>query len=385
MGKMSNLYLDIETTGLDCLNDEILEIAIINDGGQTLLNTLVKPTRNTNWPEAEEIHGIQPNDVVSAPSLEELQPLLIELLIDQHIVIYNANFELGFLKDELQKAASVTCCMEAFAAEYGEWSEYWGNYRWQTLATAARYVQYQWPAKSHRALQDALATRSVWQYLTVDSERVRVKAICEDRDASFAANLDLQWMEKKQRHARLAFELRMSNFWMRWLKFLMWLERRQELSSEIYTEIFTGYPYSVWAILKGYPDLPCYRCQNKIPNSLKPFSYFKNFMPWVREELNPVAYYLSESGRSIRLLFNESQPQQIMDRYLPRYYGKQGRPNNVMPKTDLLKKGVSKKQIKALKPVAEQYNSYEGDWIPLYHLPDPYLAEAKRSPSLAER
>ncbi|WP_157975397.1 hypothetical protein [Photorhabdus sp. CRCIA-P01] len=45
------VYLDIETTGFDAGSDELLEIAIVDNGGIHLLNTLLKPSTLTEWTE----------------------------------------------------------------------------------------------------------------------------------------------------------------------------------------------------------------------------------------------------------------------------------------------------------------------------------------------
>jgi DNA polymerase-3 subunit epsilon len=63
------VILDTETTGLNASNNEIIEIAIIDDQGLTLIHTLVRPTRNKRWTEAQSIHGITPEDVLGAPVL----------------------------------------------------------------------------------------------------------------------------------------------------------------------------------------------------------------------------------------------------------------------------------------------------------------------------
>lgn len=54
---MSNyIILDTETTGLDN-TAEIVEISVINDQGEVLLDTLIKPTKPIPG-DATAIHGI---------------------------------------------------------------------------------------------------------------------------------------------------------------------------------------------------------------------------------------------------------------------------------------------------------------------------------------
>ena len=43
MRKGKIICVDIETTGLDMANDEILQISIINGGGKTLYNSYIRP------------------------------------------------------------------------------------------------------------------------------------------------------------------------------------------------------------------------------------------------------------------------------------------------------------------------------------------------------
>jgi hypothetical protein len=43
---MRTTFLDLETTGLDPVRDEILEIGILDDGGEILLDSLVRPERD---------------------------------------------------------------------------------------------------------------------------------------------------------------------------------------------------------------------------------------------------------------------------------------------------------------------------------------------------
>ena len=49
---MKTVYLDTETTGLAPVRDELLEIAIVDDQGKTLVNTLIRPQFRKQWQEA---------------------------------------------------------------------------------------------------------------------------------------------------------------------------------------------------------------------------------------------------------------------------------------------------------------------------------------------
>ena len=159
---MRTTFLDLETTGLDPARDEILEIGILDDGGEILLDSLVRPQRHTSWPEAERINGIGPADVADAPPLAMLRPRIIEAVAGTRVVIYNASFDSGFLATDLVGAAEVVCAMKAFAATFQD-------RRWRKLGAAAAHVGYRWPGNAHRAIHDCMATRAVWQWLNAQA------------------------------------------------------------------------------------------------------------------------------------------------------------------------------------------------------------------------
>lgn len=163
------IYMDTETTGLyACCGDELLEVAVVDDAGNVLLESLVKPARHTEWSDAQAIHGITPADVANAPSLESLLPRLLAIIEEAGaLVIYNADFDLGFLPDPLRPLASrkVLYAMRAFSLRAGEWDARRQSYRWHKLADAAYAAGHQWGGSAHRARADAMATRSVWRWL----------------------------------------------------------------------------------------------------------------------------------------------------------------------------------------------------------------------------
>ena len=149
---MQTLFLDTETTGLNGQRDKIVEIAIVGEQGDVLLNTLVNP--GIPIPNSH-IHGITDAMVRSAPSFETLWPQISELMRGSKVVIYNASFDRKFFPDRLNCAAEIKCAMRAYA-------EHCGAQR--SLIKAAAHIGYAWSGPAHRALDDTLACRAVWQW-----------------------------------------------------------------------------------------------------------------------------------------------------------------------------------------------------------------------------
>ena len=168
---MTLAVLDTETTGLDPLLDEILEIAIVDENGDVLLNSLVRPTRNTSWPEAQRIHGISPADVANAPTLEELAQQIHDSVEKRKVVIYNAEFDAEFLKGYLDAASVIRCCMNAYSHHQEAISgESWRQHK-HKLVHAAYDADHDWGQDAaHRTIQKAGATLSVWQWLKRQSK-----------------------------------------------------------------------------------------------------------------------------------------------------------------------------------------------------------------------
>ncbi len=162
------LILDTETTGLGS-DAEICQIAIINENGDHLLNTLVKPKRPIPA-DATRIHGISNEMVANAPTYPEVHDIIKYLLTNNQVIVYNATFDRGMLhksaeawglpKTDWKKIASWHCAMLEFAPIYGEWNDYRGSYKWQSLSTAASHYKVT-VKNAHSALGDCLMTLAV--------------------------------------------------------------------------------------------------------------------------------------------------------------------------------------------------------------------------------
>ncbi len=163
--ELKPVYLDTETTGLDN-QAEIADIAIVDNDGTELVNTLVRPTRPIPV-EATWIHGIKNEDVVDAPTFADILPNLI-LHFEYLTVIYNRNYDVRLMaqsakanKIDWLPLTNTVCAMELYAQFHGDWNEYHQSYRWQKQAVAARQLGIEIPADLHRAAADANLCRLI--------------------------------------------------------------------------------------------------------------------------------------------------------------------------------------------------------------------------------
>jgi DNA polymerase III epsilon subunit-like protein len=152
------LYLDTETTGLSPdRGARLVEIAIVDGKGRTVFDSLINPGTRIP-PEAANIHGISDAMVRSKPRFEEILPQLLKLVSGREVVIYNAAFDIQFFPNKLSNAQRIHCAMKSFSQAVGQ-------RRWVRLSDAAERVGHVWEGAAHRALADAQACRSVWEWL----------------------------------------------------------------------------------------------------------------------------------------------------------------------------------------------------------------------------
>ena len=93
------IAFDIETTGLNAINDRITEIgAVLFSGGEVKaeFNTFVNPGRPIP-PDIVRLTGITDNDVKDAPSEEEALQMFFEFTGEKPLVAHNAGFDVGFM------------------------------------------------------------------------------------------------------------------------------------------------------------------------------------------------------------------------------------------------------------------------------------------------
>lgn len=98
--------IDVETTGLSPLYNELIEISAIKYEGAKKLDTfstLIKPKKEVSR-TITNLTGITNKMLEDAPTIEKVMPDLIEFIGDNPIVAHNANFDYSFLQNNSNKS-----------------------------------------------------------------------------------------------------------------------------------------------------------------------------------------------------------------------------------------------------------------------------------------
>lgn len=151
--------LDFETTGLDARSDEILQVALVDAAGGTLMNEYCRPEHHTDWGAAQKINGIGWEQVKDClPFRARLAQLLALLTEADGIIAYNDEFERGFLAAagvDVHRLRWAPDPMKTFAEQTG------GTRR--SLSAAAGFFDIRFAA--HDALEDTRATMQLYHEL----------------------------------------------------------------------------------------------------------------------------------------------------------------------------------------------------------------------------
>ncbi len=139
-----NFYvLDTETTGVG-VNDEIVQLGIVDKNGQTVMNTLIKPTLPIPA-GASNVHGIYDKDVQNAPTLDDVYVSLSSTLAGGVVIAYNMDFDWRMLDQTIKvyqlplfRVSKKHCAMKEYARFRGVKNPRYGDYKWHKLSDACR-------------------------------------------------------------------------------------------------------------------------------------------------------------------------------------------------------------------------------------------------------
>ena len=154
--------IDLETTGLNPAEHEIIEIAWVRFERGVIVesfSSLVCPKQPIPH-RITELTGISDDEVASAPSIEEVLPEVLEALSGRTVVAHNASFDRGFLETAASRmglAVMDVAWVDSLEA---------ARRAWPGLASYSLSHLRQWLGlpldQEHRALADAEAAGQVW-------------------------------------------------------------------------------------------------------------------------------------------------------------------------------------------------------------------------------
>ena len=100
----NRVYLDTKTTGLHPEEGDEIDA-----NGRLLFDERVKPKHKKEWPEAQAVNHISPDDVEHLTTIDAYMEQISRILdrIADEIVGYNVAFDIGFLK-VCEEVTSVT-------------------------------------------------------------------------------------------------------------------------------------------------------------------------------------------------------------------------------------------------------------------------------------
>jgi DNA polymerase III epsilon subunit family exonuclease len=155
--------IDIETTGLDPIKSEIIEIAALkikDNDIKDIYSTLIQPS-GTISAEIEKLTGISDALVSGYPSIKEVLPKFLSFIEGTVLIAHNVDFDVPFIKYwtrmklEQEITNQTVCTLKLSRALFP-------GLRSHRLASVAEYLKIP-TSILHRALADAEITFQVWQ------------------------------------------------------------------------------------------------------------------------------------------------------------------------------------------------------------------------------
>lgn len=169
LNKSNYVVFDLETTGLSCRYDRIIEFGAVRiEHGTEVgrMSILINPEREISE-KITKITGITNEMVKKAPTIKEAFPKIIEFIKDATLVSHNADFDFSFLNESLKRNGfeiSTNPVVDTLAL-----SRYlFPLSRNHRLGTLCRNMDVRYDdGSAHRAEYDARVLNEVWQAMLV--------------------------------------------------------------------------------------------------------------------------------------------------------------------------------------------------------------------------
>ncbi|WP_036221838.1 PolC-type DNA polymerase III [Mesoaciditoga lauensis] len=160
----SFVVVDFETTGLNAIDDEIIEIGAVKIENLKVVDkfhSLIKPTKEIS-DKSLEITGISLEDVENAPSIEEVLPKLLDFIRDSIFVAHNADFDYRFLRESAKRLGIEVNTPYIDTLQFSKSLLKLSGYGLEKVVKALNLGTF----NHHRALDDTMVTAEVFLKLT---------------------------------------------------------------------------------------------------------------------------------------------------------------------------------------------------------------------------
>ena len=169
MDRSRVLFFDLELTGFYD-HDEIISISIFNALGEKIMDTLVRPVHTKKWKRTEKIHGITPDMVKDAQTLEELTPEIKEIFAGaDNLIAYGVSTDYSHIKyiyatekERKELHSKIRCCANEFVRYI---HEHRPDIEHASLTDAMACFGIEWEGVAHTSIADTIGCMKVWERL----------------------------------------------------------------------------------------------------------------------------------------------------------------------------------------------------------------------------
>lgn len=155
------VFFDLETTGIDVINDRIVEICLLKifpNGNEEAKTLRINPTIHIPE-EASNVHGIYDQDVADCPKFADIAADIWAFMADSDLGGFNSNhFDIPMLAEEFLRAgvkADLTKCRRV------DVQNIYHKLERRTLIAAYKFYCHKNLEDAHSALADTRATYEV--------------------------------------------------------------------------------------------------------------------------------------------------------------------------------------------------------------------------------
>jgi DNA polymerase-3 subunit epsilon len=167
------VIFDLETTGFED-DDEIVQVAVIDQDGKPLLDTLVHPSKPI---PNSDYHGITDDMVSDAPDFLAAYDQIKAALDGKVVIAFNYEYDSRMLQQDCERYGLepillpvlnllAHCAMKQFARYNGQWNAKYNDYKFKGLEDALFHFELtheDFGPKAHDACTDAKAALAVIQ------------------------------------------------------------------------------------------------------------------------------------------------------------------------------------------------------------------------------